>query len=308
MSRALRIFVALALIACAALLSVGAQANTWNLATSITYRTEVSLEQGFSLWAYGIEDGASVASFQQAGGGSVTHNGHTVQKNDRYDFGLPGYTRILGMTIFGIDDNGDPRYSGANRSPGVGSQFVYYMANTGDAYGGPQEIASMGLRLYPATVTENYHVVNQDWMVSCLDYPNPPAGGAVETYHLNNTVRWTAPVEGDYQVTATWTGRKLTGSGNKDVEFDVNGVSQWTGTVNILDGSAATTWVQTVHLLQGQTVDSVTKQTGTSATAYNDYVAVNLVVQNATVPEPGSILMLGMGFIGLAAGVKLRKR
>lgn len=263
-------------------------ANTyWNSADAITYRTQYSPSNQFSCWAYGIEDGSATASFQQAGGNSVLHNGHAITMNGRYDFGLPGYTRILGLVTFSIDDSNGPRYFGYTRNPWIGSQFVFYLANTGDAYAGPPEIASMPLEIYPSSVTENYHVVDKAWLISLLNLPYPPSrggsAGTAEAYHQSAALRWTAPATNNYDITATWTGRKLTGSETVPVQLYANG-TQFSADVPVLDGSAPVVWNGTVYLTQGQTVDSMILP-GTNG---DDYLQVDLVVKVATAPPPNA--------------------
>jgi hypothetical protein len=289
MFRATKILLALAIIACAILISMPAQANTtWNFANTIDTRfswgpgyNQTSAEQQFTLWAWGIPTGTgTTATFQQAGG-----------NNPRWAYNGSGGP--VGLISYSVDDANDTAYK--NRNDTIGSQFTYNVTGGDlvsqplDDYKGAQPMQG-----------QLYYVPNGNWLVSLLNSPN---GTTAQSYQASAVVRWTAAVEGDYDVTATWTGRKLSGTESVPVALYANGISQFTGNPLVANGSAPVSWTGIVHLLAGQTIDD-TLLPGTNG---NDYIQMDLVVTSQDVPEPGAFLMLGMSLVGLA-GFKLRRR
>lgn len=286
MIRSYKLLLALA----AVLLCATAQATTWDFAGSFSTSNGydgLTYQTAFSMWAWGIPSGTTPV-YQQAG-----------NNPQRWSYATYAGTATQGLFSYNVSDAADTRYTG--RDPLISSQFCFNTRAT--------PFASQGLDAYIGATTTGgakYYVPGQKVLASLVDMPN---NQAYQSYHHDCTARWTAAVEGDYTVTVTWTGRALdTYTGTSPVALLVAGSSAYTGTVDVQNTHAATTYTTTAHLLQGQTIDMqlLGNSNGTNG---NAYVQMDMVVDapDPVTPEPGAMLMLGTGLIGLV-GFKLRRK
>jgi len=133
------------------------------------------------------------------------------------------------------------------------------------------------LSLHPGVITWPYDIYND----------NP--------YSI---LRWTAPGAGTYLISASFTG--LDGGGTTtDVHVLLNGVSLFDALVNGFGPDSEQAFLASLSLSGGDIIDFAV---GPNGEYQRDTTALDATVAANTIPEPGSLLLLGtgLGLLGLA--------
>jgi hypothetical protein len=253
MFRTSKILVLVAVVAFAMMLSVGAQADTWNL--------------GPSFWdSWSTTNGQHPVSF----GYSTT--------NAALDADLTGYN----YNLYGS----------------VGALWVL-------AYYGTPDVANYvwfnyGANDQPVMETSYASSYNEWAMVA------PGEIAAVASTTKQSIIRWTAAVAGSYQITGS-VGTRASTAQAYQISVNANQVLArgWTDASTDQANPSMAPFTYTVSLAAGDTVDFMARA---NPTASGIYPVIFDAVITDVVPEPGSMLLLGMGVVGLAARVRARRK
>jgi len=115
-------------------------------------------------------------------------------------------------------------------------------------------------------------------------------------------VRFTAPAAGTASITAEFRGQDTTGT-SSDAHVLFNGVSLFDAFVEGNGDFSAVPVDRTLALNKGDTIDFAVGF-GSNGTFFGDSTALAALIQLNPVPEPGTLTLLTLGVIGLAARVK----
>jgi hypothetical protein len=136
---------------------------------------------------------------------------------------------------------------------------------------------------------------------------------------VNAVVRWTAPSDGKYAVSASWGSAQMSGVSGEVVGVKVDGLGNSYSFSDTLDGfrgraingysdatgtHPSTTYSSELTLMAGQTLDFIAESNAGAgaarATAFNATIS--------SIPEPGTMLLTVLGSLGLMAYAWRKRR
>ena len=118
-----------------------------------------------------------------------------------------------------------------------------------------------------------------------------------------SVVRFTSPVASSFALTSSFIGIDVGGT-TTDVHVLLNGVSLFNGLIN---GYGSTTaYGSTITLAAGDTLDFEVGY-GANGNYFNDATGISAHLSPQSVPEPGSIALLGVGLAGVFYVSKRRR-
>ena len=119
-------------------------------------------------------------------------------------------------------------------------------------------------------------------------------------------IRFTAPAAGSYALSTSFVGIDLTGT-TTDVHVLVNGSSILSGPVDGFGAGSGPSFSTTLTLSTGDTVNFAVGYGSNGYFFDGTGISATLITSLATVPEPGSVVLLSLGFAGLAVLMANRK-
>jgi hypothetical protein len=106
-------------------------------------------------------------------------------------------------------------------------------------------------------------------------------------------LRFTTPTAGTFLLSSTFMGADSFGT-TTDVHILLDGTSIFDGLINGTGATTAQNFIQSLSLKAGDTLDFVVGY-GTNKNFYNDSTALSVNLSNGTVPEPSSLVLMGVG-------------
>ncbi len=132
-----------------------------------------------------------------------------------------------------------------------------------------------------------------------------PAHGVVFAPGPNGqycVIRWTSPTAGTYDLLTAFSGNDFVFPTSTDVHVLLDGTSLFSGGVYVFGPAASFT--DTISVKAGDTIDFAVG-IGSDGSFIGDNTGISATISTFSgVPEPGSLTLLGSGFLALLAGIR----